>query len=118
MKKTMPKTICLDCGIPTPNPSRCDNCKAEWLAKHPRRPARIGRASREARGYDDAWRKVRLQILNRDAWVCYLCNKKLVGSDATVDHVVPISVNPALRLEPTNLKACCRGCNSGRKGQK
>lgn len=114
----MPKTVCLDCGTPTPNPSRCNNCQAAWFAKHPRRPARVGRASREARGYDDDWRKVRLTILERDRWLCYLCEKKLIGSDATVDHLVPISASPALRLDPANLKACCRACNSGRKGQK
>jgi len=109
MKHLMPKTVCLGCGIPTVNPSRCDGCAVAPKSYY------ATKLSSTARGYDSKWRKVRLKVLNRDQWTCYLCQKHLVGRDATVDHLVPISVAPHLRLEETNLRACCLSCNSGKR---
>ena len=91
---------CLSCGVPSSG-SRCANCQPKDL-----------RGSRSERGYDSAWRRLRLKILDRDNWICYLCNKVLIGSDATVDHIVAKSIAPDRRLDPTNLAACCRTCNS------
>jgi len=101
----MSKVPCLGCGIPTTG-SRCPACQ---IPRHARKPAR------HAQTYDYEWRKVRLTILNRDHWICYLCGKKLIGFDATVDHIVPVSANADLRLESTNLAACCRKCNSAKQ---
>lgn len=67
------------------------------------------------RGYDYQWRKLRIEVLNRDNWTCHYCQKKLVGSDATVDHLVPISVDTSLRLQKFNLVAACRSCNASKK---
>ena len=102
----MPKMACLTCGIPTAR-SRCDRCQAIRDADQ---PPRI-RATAQQRGYDSAWSKIRLQILARDNWVCYLCEKRLIGRDATVDHVVALA-NGGSRLDPNNLRACCLSCNS------
>lgn len=101
---TMSKVPCLGCGIPT-NGSRCPACAIPRTAR---------RLAKNAQAYDHEWRKVRLAILNRDHWTCYLCSKRLIGFDATVDHLVPVSVSPELRLEPRNLAACCRKCNSSK----
>jgi 5-methylcytosine-specific restriction endonuclease McrA len=105
----MPLLSCLDCGIPTKH-SRCDRCfAARELAKPEQAPR--ARASSAARGYDAKWHRVRLTILQRDNWTCIYCNKHLVGSDATVDHVNPLSKGGD-RLETSNLVAACRSCNS------
>lgn len=112
----MSKKPCLDCGVVTEN-SRCPTHTAISAAKYERI-----RGTPTERGYDNEWRKVRLEILKRDRWTCYLCGKQpLEGADATVDHVVPLSVlkNEArkLRHDPSLLRACCRKCNSS-KGNK
>jgi 5-methylcytosine-specific restriction enzyme A len=73
--------------------------------------------SSQQRGYDYSWQKIRRLVLDRDGWVCYLCNKKLDGSDATVDHIVPFKDNYDLRLQPSNLAACCRSCNSKKQNK-
>ena len=104
---------CLDCGVPTRS-SRCVNCSEKRLSEL---PAPI-KGNTTERGYGSDWQRVRILILNRDRWTCYLCNKKLAGSDATVDHIIPIAIDPSLRLTPSNLAACCRACNSSRSNKK
>ena len=64
-----------------------------------------------ARGYDGAWRRVRLVVLDRDGHRCAWCS----GPASTVDHVRPLAEGGA-RLDPANLVACCVRCNS-RRGQ-
>jgi 5-methylcytosine-specific restriction endonuclease McrA len=56
------------------------------------------------------WRRVRLKVLERDAWTCRYCGRPA----NTVDHVVPLSDRPDLALEPSNLVAACRPCNSSK----
>jgi 5-methylcytosine-specific restriction protein A len=103
------KMPCLDCGTPTQG-SRCINCFDINKASKPKRI----RATPTQRGYDSEWRKIRLKILNRDKWICYYCNKKLFGSDATVDHIQSLA-NGGARLDPFNLVSACRSCNSSKQ---
>jgi 5-methylcytosine-specific restriction endonuclease McrA len=108
----MPKMPCLDCGIPNPK-SRCDAC---YEKREAAKPPRV-RLSAHKRGYDKAWYQVQRKILQRDAYTCYRCQKKLVGSDATVDHIIPLSKDRSLRLVESNLAACCRSCNSSKQNK-
>lgn len=108
----MPLKPCLDCGTPNPH-SRCAACQE---IKDNNQQPRI-RESAVKRGYDKAWYKIRKDILDRDKWICYRCGKKLIGSDATVDHLIPISKDPTLRLNKNNLAACCRSCNSKKQNK-
>lgn len=62
------------------------------------------------------WRAVREAVLIRDLWVCQYCGVDLHGFDATVDHVKARAVGGD-DLNPDNLKASCRSCNS-RKGKR
>lgn len=105
----MPKMPCLVCGIPT-NSSRCPQCQSLYEQAHPRI-----RQTPTQRGYDYEWRKIRMAVLVRDNWTCHYCQKKLVGADATVDHLIPVSVDPSLRLNRSNLVSACRSCNSSKK---
>jgi len=104
-----PKLSCLDCGIPTAK-SRCEKCQEIFLENKPKRE----RPSSTMRGYDADWNKVRTIVLRRDNWTCVRCNKKLIGSDATVDHIVALS-NGGERLATSNLQSMCRACNSSKK---
>jgi len=55
------------------------------------------------------WKKIRLKVLNRDAWTCNYC-----GESATeVDHVYPKSKGGEDTLD--NLVAACRRCNIKKK---
>lgn len=55
------------------------------------------------------YKKVRLQVLARDGYTCYYC-----GADAdTVDHIVAIK-NGGDPVNPENLLACCKKCNSSK----
>ena len=103
-----PKLSCLDCGKPTAR-SRCEDCQAIYLEGKPKRfrPA-------TARGYDYQWQQVRLLVLHRDGWVCQYCNKKLIGSDATADHITPLS-RGGDRYSLNNLRSACRSCNSSKR---
>ncbi len=51
------------------------------------------------------WKKIRLQVLNRDAYTCAYCGD--VANE--VDHVWPYSKGGEDTLD--NLVACCRRCN-------
>ena len=55
------------------------------------------------------YKRVRLQVLARDGYVCYYC-----GQDATtVDHVIPI-VKGGDPISHDNMVAACRRCNSSK----
>ena len=64
------------------------------------------------RPYDYRWKRVRPVILARDGYRCYV--RGCTTPATTVDHIVPISEAPHLRLEPANLRASCSRHNSGR----
>ena len=55
------------------------------------------------------YKRVRLQVLARDGYVCYYC-----GQDATtVDHVISIK-HGGDPISQDNLVAACRRCNSSK----
>lgn len=99
---------CLTCGFPTKGKPYC--APHEALARKKGQQGRNRAQTTSQRGYDMAWRKVRALVLANDDQ-CHWC-----GEHAdTVDHVVPISVDPTMRLDMSNLVPACRACNSGRK---
>lgn len=54
------------------------------------------------------WRAVRRYVLERDRWRCQSCG--LPGS-GDVHHRVPLSQDPSLGLDPSNLVTLCRRCH-------
>lgn len=102
------KRPCIRCGLPARG-NLCVDCGGTTSAN------KYSTKSAHARGYGRDWQKVRLVILDRDGWRCYICKKELRGLDATVDHIQPISLRPELRLDPSNLAACCRSCNASKQ---
>jgi 5-methylcytosine-specific restriction protein A len=90
-------------GVTAPGASYCAACAAV---------RNRARGSASARGYDAEWRRLRLEVLERDGWVCQWC-----GREANcADHVVP-KAHGGARLDPANLVASCTPCNSRRAGQ-
>jgi 5-methylcytosine-specific restriction protein A len=69
------------------------------------------RGSAASRGYDAAWRKLRAAKLAADplCWWC-LADGNLTPAN-TVDHIVPISDRPELRMVWGNLRSGCKPCH-------
>jgi hypothetical protein len=59
------------------------------------------------------WRKIRLQILERDQWQCQIRSKRCTELATQVDHIVPVTKGGA-KYDPRNLRASCHKCNNGR----
>lgn len=65
--------------------------------------------------------KERVEIYERDGWVCQLCNKQVDSAlhyldnwSATLDHIVPQSHMLIPDHSPSNLRLAHRWCNSAR----
>lgn len=56
------------------------------------------------------WRKLRASVL-RESDVCWICGER--GS-TSVDHIVPVSLDPTRALDPTNVRPAHLSCNSSR----
>lgn len=78
--------------------------------KH-RRAYEEARGTGAARGYDGAWRGLRAAYLRQHPR-CSEPGCSLPSTDA--DHVIPIRVNPVLRLEWKNLRAYCHAHHSAK----
>jgi len=57
----------------------------------------------------------RKNIFRRDRYICQYCSRKIEGSEATIDHVLPRSRGGKHRWD--NVVACCLSCNR-KKGDK
>lgn len=67
---------------------------------------------RDAFYNSSTWRKLRLDILERDNKECQWCKKKeevTTAADTTliVDHIKELETHPHLALEPSNLRTLC-----------
>lgn len=60
-----------------------------------------------------AWRKIRLEVLERDGWRCRVRLPGCTDIATCVDHIMPI-VQGGRWLDPLNLRASCTHCNSAR----
>jgi len=58
------------------------------------------------------WKKLRITILDRDGWLCALCNRPA----HTVDHIIP-RVKGGDMWNPDNLQSMCKSCNSSKGGR-
>lgn len=61
----------------------------------------------------NTWRKVRLTVLERDAYLCQIRGTNCTTTATEVDHIVPISKGGA-KYDPANLRASCHKCNNSR----
>ncbi|MCY0389139.1 HNH endonuclease [Robbsia sp. Bb-Pol-6] len=68
------------------------------------------RGNRHARGYGNAWLRVRAAILRRDCGICQACRRAGRVSEATdVDHITPKAGGGT--DDEDNLEALCRPCH-------
>jgi 5-methylcytosine-specific restriction endonuclease McrA len=92
---------CLGCSVLVVSGSRCAACKPKRTTtatrKERHRPAALDRLSK------------RLRQLSP---FCEWCG---TTTDLVVDHIIPISEDPSLALEPLNCRVVCRSENASRK---
>lgn len=87
-------------------------CEGHATNKHIARAHDQRRGSSSARGYDAAWRKLRLVALLRDNYLCQICLKDDRPTPARdVDHILTVAEHPELRLELDNLQSLCSTCH-------
>ena len=68
----------------------------------------LRRGSRQSRGYDGQWDKLRLQHLAKEP-LCRECRARgYVFLAEMVDHIQPVKDRPDLRLDPENLQSICK----------
>jgi len=82
------------------------------------RKREVYRGSRQSRGYDAEWEKLRHSYMQHVKRQCEECKRRgyLCLADE-VDHIVPIKDEPDLRLEWSNLQALCRQHHHGWKAK-
>lgn len=87
---------------------RCDRCGVAkgWHS-----------GSTKERGYDHVWRRLSERYRAQHP-LCERCESLgVVRAASEVHHVIPIDVNPSLRLDPDNLMAVCRECHEALEGK-
>ena len=66
-----------------------------------------------------AWRRIRIQALTRDHYLCQLRTSKKCSVFATeVHHIVPLESDPSRGLDLDNLVSCCWWCHEETKTRK
>lgn len=59
------------------------------------------------------WKRIRQEVLERDGRQCQIRLERCTGTATCVDHIVPYALgDPDSYLDPFNLRAACRYCNS------
>lgn len=109
----MPKTPCRAVGCPN-LVSRADKgfCDKHASHRHGWQKQQQGKNTTE-RGYGQAWRKLRQQVMERDGYLCQVCQKqgRLTQAQA-VDHIINKANGGTDEL--TNLQAICHACHKAK----
>jgi 5-methylcytosine-specific restriction protein A len=63
--------------------------------------------------YAGPWKRIRLEILERDRYRCQIKGPGCTGEATEVDHILPVSMGGAW-WEHENLRGSCSRCNQMR----
>ena len=65
------------------------------------------------------WKRLRIQALNRDHWLCQECLRKgMINTAEEVHHIKPLEDFPELGLCLDNLESLCRDCHAATRVRK
>ena len=67
--------------------------------------------------YSGPWQRLRVEILQRDNYLCQIHSKYCTFTATEVDHILPVSKGGAW-FDPLNLRASCASCNNQRIDRK
>jgi 5-methylcytosine-specific restriction endonuclease McrA len=57
--------------------------------------------------YGGSWTRLSLKLRQNNP----LCQRCGIAPSDEVHHIVPLEINPALKMDPRNLLAVCRACH-------
>lgn len=57
------------------------------------------------------WKRTSDYVYERDKGCCQRCGKFVFGRDAHRHHIIPVAVDPSLKLDPDNIKLLCGKCH-------
>lgn len=69
------------------------------------------RGSAASRGYDAAWRRLRLAFLEQNPLCLFCADTGRTVAASVVDHIITIAERPDLRLDWSNLRPLCKPCH-------
>ena len=92
----------------------------------PNRPPRLGqhvskthklrlpdhREGSHKRGYDATWHRMSRMVRMEEPLCRHCLRQGRVTAATLVDHIVPLSLSPELRLDRGNLQALCASCHA------
>lgn len=58
-----------------------------------------------------AWKDLVSFVYERDKGCCQRCGKFVFGKQAHAHHIVPIQIDPSLKLNPDNIMLLCSKCH-------
>lgn len=58
-----------------------------------------------------SWMAVAAFVYEREGGCCQRCGKFVFGRQAHRHHVIPIKINPNLKLDPNNIRLLCPKCH-------
>lgn len=83
-----------------------------YCVQHKRRQKKTAWQSNNKAFYrTQAWRDLKAFCYERDSGCCQRCGKFVFGKRAHHHHIVPIRVNPKLKLDPDNIMTLCSKCH-------
>lgn len=87
--------------------------KGRYCIDHRRRRKRTNnyRHNNKSLYNSAAWKRVSSYVYERDNGCCQRCKKFVFGRDAHRHHIIPVAVDPSLRLDPDNIKLLCSKCH-------
>jgi 5-methylcytosine-specific restriction protein A len=108
------------CSVPgCPDLTTGTRCDAH--ARAARRQEDFRRGTRTERGLDNRWLRLRDSAVRahvrEHGWICpgYGRESHAVDpGDLTGDHIIPRSLAPERRLDPTNVAVLCLSCNAAK----
>lgn len=64
-------------------------------------------ADRSGRYYDYAWRKLRGSFIRENSLCAECLRSETIREADVVDHIIPVRIEPELRLDAANLQSLC-----------
>lgn len=86
--------------------------KGRYCADHKRKKKKKVVYSKNKSFYNSqAWKDLADYVYQRDKGCCQRCGKFVFGKQAHRHHIVPVQVDPSLKLDADNIKLLCNECH-------
>ncbi|PED05269.1 HNH endonuclease [Bacillus pseudomycoides] len=86
--------------------------KGRYCPNHKRKRKKIVVYSKNKSFYrTKAWEDLKAFCYQRDKGLCQQCGRFVFGKQAHHHHIVPIKVNPSLKLDLDNIMTLCAKCH-------